>query len=579
MSLLLVLLLVHWESVSAASLGGGAQEIQAATPSPPKWPDSYIVEFVVTMPQMYLMQPQRFSIPTKAWYDGPKGMSRVEMFSGVDTVLTVDSVEYDIHPRIQQEKCYKADQHATAKPVLPDISDWVFAGDLTLDGVPSHLWRTQSKDGDLISTYTFYTSLQGAPLRLHMFGRNVIEDSHYDEYIYEFKSFQVKASGSHGEVFLLPNLCSAPLVVEGQGARWLSMQVDAVLPGARAGALPSSDSALAAAYAHWSLQHGRPASALDSQVLSQRLERFRQNAEMVAAHNADPSKTYTMHLGRFADWTREEYLGVLLPDALRREKSLPSLRQQRREEAVKKVPHALDPIGTFKRQMRNENLPKKVDWRGTLVDTGIKDQGFCGSCWSFAATGAMEAAWYLATGESLSFSQQQIVDCSYDYGVDGCDGGDASAAINYVAQNGGIALGEAYNYIGADDFCKASNFSRVGQFAGYLKVKARDEQALMEAVYTMGPVAVALDASLDGFGFYKEGVYSDPSCSNYDLDHAVLLVGYGTTEDGVDYWLIKNSWGKLFGEDGYIKIVRGSNDCGISTDTAIAVVEESARRR
>ena len=118
----------------------------------------------------------------------------------------------------------------------------------------------------------------------------------------------------------------------------------------------------------------------------------------------------------------------------------------------------------------------------------------------------------------------------------------------------------------------------MGQFDGFLEIEARDEKALMEAVYRLGPVSVAVDASLDSFGFYKQGVYVDDKCSVWNLDHQVMLYGYGTDAfTGLDSWLVKNSWSKLFGIDGYIKIKRGVSDCGIATEGAVAVVSDSQK--
>jgi C1A family cysteine protease len=148
--------------------------------------------------------------------------------------------------------------------------------------------------------------------------------------------------------------------------------------------------------------------------------------------------------------------------------------------------------------------------------------------------------------------------------------------------------------MGANAFCKVTSGSKsnhggrtaspsskspplAAKFSKYIKVATRDEKALMEAVHLHGPVAVSLDASLDTFKWYSEGVYKEAACMTKedDLDHAVLLVGYGTAPGGEDYWLIRNSWSKLWGEDGYIKISR-EYDCGITTAAGFVVVNATA---
>ncbi|KAG1677754.1 hypothetical protein FOA52_001066 [Chlamydomonas sp. UWO 241] len=190
---------------------------------------------------------------------------------------------------------------------------------------------------------------------------------------------------------------------------------------------------------------------------------------------------------------------------------------------------------------------------------------------------ALQIIKYVETGEKRSFAEQQIIDCAYDFGVNGCDGGDAKPAINYVAAAGGIALEQDYYYHSTADFCWAKNFTAVGKFDGFLQVEPRNEAALMEAVYTKGPLAVGVDPSPDSFLFYKEGVYTSDECDINDLDHQVILMGYGTTDDGQDYWLMKNMWSKFWGNDGYMKIERGKGDCGIATDGNVVVVSEGSR--
>lgn len=224
------------------------------------------------------------------------------------------------------------------------------------------------------------------------------------------------------------------------------------MPAARVRVLQPA-AAVDAAHAHWSLAHGR-APAQDEAEHAARVARFRRAVARVAAHNAQPDKTYTMHLGRFADWSEEEYYGILMPDAWRRRQGLPSAKQARREALLQQEPHAFDPIGKFKRRLRKSELPREVDWRGTGADPGVKDQGMCGSCWTFGATATMEGAWYVQTGEKRSFSEQQILDCAYDWGNSGCDGGDSKPAINYVAKHGGIAIEQDYYYHSTGDFCK-----------------------------------------------------------------------------------------------------------------------------
>ena len=214
-------------------------------------------------------------------------------------------------------------------------------------------------------------------------------------------------------------------------------------------------------------------------------------------------------------------------------------------------------------------LPKSVDWRTKGVVTPVKNQGQCGSCWTFSATGSMEGQYALKTGKLLSFSESQIVDC--DETDAGCGGGFIDDAFKYIITNG-IENEKSYPYVPLDENCTYSKANVVAHFRNYTDVKG-GETGLKGAVAKIGPVSVAIDASAANFQLYKEGVYYNSACSQNYLDHAVLVVGYGTTHNGTDYWIVKNSWGKSWGNNGYILMSRNrNNNCGIATEPSYPIV-------
>lgn len=207
-------------------------------------------------------------------------------------------------------------------------------------------------------------------------------------------------------------------------------------------------------------------------------------------------------------------------------------------------------------------IPDTIDWRTKNVVTPIKNQQQCGSCWSFSATGAMEGAWAIKTGKLVSLSEQELVDCSGTYGNMGCNGGLMDSAFEYAIDNGMCSESE-YPYTANDGKCYKCT-SKV-QMNGCVDVPSNDEISLKQAV-AQGPVSVAIEADRPFFQLYSHGVLDNILCGT-NLDHGVLIVGYGN-ENGKDYWLVKNSWGTSWGDQGYVKIKRSNKKdkgtCGIA---------------
>ncbi|XP_055308914.1 procathepsin L-like [Sitodiplosis mosellana] len=222
----------------------------------------------------------------------------------------------------------------------------------------------------------------------------------------------------------------------------------------------------------------------------------------------------------------------------------------------------------------NIDLPESVDWRDKGDVTRVRDQGSCGSCYSFAVVGAIEIHYSIKTGHLLSLSEQNVIDCSKSYGNNGCNGGDLDSAMNYIRDHG-IYTRKSYPYRGYDHHCMLrAKKSRVN-VKGFMRIPSGNEIELQKALAFHGPVAVSIDSSHDTFRHYMDGIYHDHRCSSAteNLDHSVLLVGYGTDEYDRDYYIAKNSYGDSWGDQGYFRISRNHNNhCGIATDALFPIV-------
>lgn len=205
-----------------------------------------------------------------------------------------------------------------------------------------------------------------------------------------------------------------------------------------------------------------------------------------------------------------------------------------------------------------QNLPENVDWRAKGVVNPPKNQGGCGSCWAFSSVSVLESHIALQTGKLFQLSEQQLVDCTKNPrkcgGTGGCSGATQELGFDYVTKSSGISLGKDYSYQGRDGTCQDENKTKVATIEGYVQLPANDYNSLMTTIATRGPVAISVDAT--NFFYYSSGIFNglNGNCGS-EINHAVVAVGYGSDNDK-DYWIVRNSWGAGWGENGYIRIAR-----------------------
>ncbi|KAI4879794.1 hypothetical protein NFI96_027058 [Prochilodus magdalenae] len=278
------------------------------------------------------------------------------------------------------------------------------------------------------------------------------------------------------------------------------------------------------------------------------------NLKLVLEHNllADQGiKSYRLGMNHFADMDNQEYQEML-------KGCLGFFNETEIQNAT--VIKAVEGVA----------LPRYVNWRARGYVTRVKDQSHCGSCWAFSATGALEGQIFKKRRRLVSLSEQQLVDCSRYYGNFGCQGGWPHRAFNYIRCNG-LEKSNTYPYWAREGRCRA-NSRRAWARCSCFRIVCPSEHSLKYAVAKVGPISVAIDAGHHSFQLYRSGVYDEPACGKR-MNHAVLVVGYGTYRRRKHYWLVKNSWGTRWGNRGYIRMSRNKwKQCGISNYAVVPMV-------
>jgi len=284
---------------------------------------------------------------------------------------------------------------------------------------------------------------------------------------------------------------------------------------------------------------------------------WEKNMQFIQDHNmqyALGKKTFSVGMNKYGDLSNREFVSML--NGFNKTKTMKKSTEGS---------HFIAPA--------NFQRPDAVDWRKQGYVTPVKDQGQCGSCWAFSAVASLEGQHFKAASSLASLSEQNLVDCSRNFGNMGCDGGLMDQAFQYINKNKGIDTEGSYPYMAVDQDCKFDAKSIGATCTGFTDINGGDEEALQDAIASVGPISVAIDASQDSFQFYKDGVYSDEDCSSEWLDHGVTAVGYDSMGAGQDYYIVKNSWGTDWGKQGYILMARNQNNmCGIATMSSYPLV-------
>jgi len=306
-------------------------------------------------------------------------------------------------------------------------------------------------------------------------------------------------------------------------------------------------------FKQWAKDFDRAYQTIDEET--RRYKIWYENLGRIATSNTQ-QLSYKLRLNQFADLTDDEF----------------QMKVHGKKGSCYRDEHSLSKIPKISTNQKTEVAgklsanPTSVDWSAKGVVTPVKNQGDCGSCWAFSTTGSTECNYAISTGTLNSLSEQQLVDCSYAEGNEGCDGGLMDDAFEYIIKEGGLCSETAYPYTGVDGTCAATTCgTKYNPITTYTDVTS-DNSADLETAVVSGCVSVAIEADQYAFQYYSSGVLTG-TCGT-TLDHGVLVVGYGT--DGTqDYWKVKNSWGTSWGEAGYVLICRNCNANGLEGECGI----------
>ncbi|XP_068679493.1 counting factor associated protein D-like [Montipora foliosa] len=526
-----------------------------------KFPDFYHAQGIISLPYDGIIE------PFEAWYAGQHEMSRIDYYYGMDkTYQRGDLKPYGVLVKFvpahwsKGKNLNKNSQTCWYRPgfrwsperaqsVVPiNLKGFQYVGQEIHSGFPVHKLQRKATVYKKENTYTFFVTKAKPhkPVRYVMHGYDTLLHSFYDHYIVDYLTFHEWKFNY--DVMKIPRgKFNCLKKIDKMKSRYHFNPMGEFMHE------NFEDSEVDEMFEEFKLRHGK--SYEDPYEHEHRKRIFRHNIRFINSKNR-AALNFTLEPNELSDVTDDEfemYKGLLIDPSGGDE----TLKKQEIPEARLKIP-TIPP-------------PNSLDWREYGAVTPSKAQGLCGSCWTFSSTGPIEGAYAIQTGKLVDISEQQLMDCSWGFGNSGCRGGFSWKALVWARKHG-VASSHSYGrYLAQEGYCHCAEDDdcEVVKFQRLVTVKKLDENALIQGLARFGPASVAISVGRKSLKFYSSGVYDDPECSE-KTNHGVVVVGYGE-ENGTPYWIVKNSWGKFWGEEGFVKIARKNNLCGVLTNEPIFV--------
>ncbi|XP_028397683.1 counting factor associated protein D-like [Dendronephthya gigantea] len=536
------------------------------------FPRNYHATGLLTLPYDNIVE------PFEAWYAGERNMSRIDYYYGMDKTIQRGDMDdhgllFKIIPKHKDPAPSKTFFRSCwirrvpswdpiqGQSVIPtNLSEFKLQGVEIYKGQPCRKYVRKIVEYNKTNTYTLFVTDNEPhiPVKYEMFGYDDLLTSHYDHYILDYITFSPWAFNF--SIFKIPadTWC-------GKKARKIKSRYFVNPMAEFVHFHHSQDQETEKHFKKFKKLHLKDYKHHHEN--ERRKHIFKHNLRFINSRNRR-NTAYTLSVNHLSDLTEEEmesHRGMLSDDENDEEEGSLNEKEKKR-------------ILNLMHDKHFDKLPKTLDWRDYGAVTPVSSQGLCGSCWTFSIAAPIEAHYFFQTGKMTEISKQQIMDCSWGSGNHGCRGGLPAKALAWAVRNG-VATKKSYGpYLGQEAYCHCGqdeNCTVIDNAKDFYRVRPNTVKTLKLALAKYGPISCSINADAKTLRFYSKGVYNDPENSKKRNNHAVVCIGYGIEDNKEPYWILKNTWGPLWGDNGYIKISQKGNIANIHGGQLLTIKKDN----